>query len=161
MKEIIDEVLDLLEENDLDCLVLEEDVAVKTAMAGKHGAWTCNIEVLQMTDTLYALGILSRYIELVQEKRRGVVCVLLNSINYNYVPVGNFEMDMSDGEVTFRTSVAFEDASEISEAVIAHTIYLNWTEIDRFIPAIEAVINGSSPLDALDVLNGEDALHGD
>lgn len=157
MKIIIDQVIALLEDNDLDCLVLEEDVAVKTGMAGHHGQWTCNIEVMRLTESLHVLGALSRSTALVPPESRAPVLVLMNLINNYGAPVGNFQLDPSDGEVVFRTSIAFEDAEELAPELLAHTLYLNWAEIDRFLPAVTAVVEGEEPEDAFEALAaGED-----
>ena len=152
MKAIIDQVIALLEDNELDCLVLEEDVAVKTGMAGHHGQWTCNIEVLRLTESMYVLGAMSRSTELVPPEARASVLVLMNLINNYGVPVGNFQLDPSDGEVVFRTSAPFEAPEELSPELLAHTLYLNWAEIDRFLPAVAAVMSGELPDDAFESL---------
>ena len=61
--------------------------------------------------------------------------------------VGNFEIDL-DGELTLRTGLIFEDASELSEESIAHTLFINWTEMGRYLPAIIEVAHGQVTLDA-------------
>lgn len=156
MKAIMDHVITLLEENDLDCLVLEEDVALKTGMAGHHGQWTCNIEVLRLTESVYAFGAMSRSTQLVPPEARAGVLVLMNLVNNYGAPVGNFQLDPSDGEVVFRTSIPFELPDELAPELLAHTLYINWAEIDRFLPAISAVLEGVDPEEAFEQLAATD-----
>jgi hypothetical protein len=62
--------------------------------------------------------------------RRTDTAVLLNKINWK-LGVGNFEMDPSDGEVRFRTSVDLEHAPEAARALMKQLFGLNVATVGR------------------------------
>jgi len=156
MKQVMDRIIALLEREELDIAILEEDIAVKTGLGGQNGQWMCNMEVATLTPELFALGVLSRWVELVEPERRDAVIYLLNLINFSGVPVGSFELDIEDGEVIFRTSLAFDDPEHVTDAMIDHVVLINWTEIDRYLPMIQAVAGGEDPLMVFDAARADE-----
>ncbi|NEQ30985.1 MAG: YbjN domain-containing protein [Leptolyngbya sp. SIO4C5] len=53
--------------------------------------------------------------------------------------VGNFELDFSDGEIRYKTSLDVE-GDRLSQASIKQLVYTNVFTMDRYLPGIEAVI---------------------
>ncbi|HNF97997.1 MAG TPA: YbjN domain-containing protein, partial [Pseudomonadota bacterium] len=75
--------------------------------------------------------------------------------NYGMV-IGNFEMDYSDGEVRFKTSIDVEDA-ELSESMVRSATYWAVVMMDRYLPGLLKVIGGSTPpAEAIDEIEAED-----
>ena len=72
----------------------------------------------------------------------------LTRANYGLI-VGNFELDFDDGEVRYKTSLDVEDA-ELLPALLAHIVYANVTNMDRYLPGIVAVLASSqTPAEAV------------
>jgi hypothetical protein len=76
----------------------------------------------------------------VPENRRPTVLEALNHINHSLV-YGNFEMDMADGEIRFRTTV--ESESDIRESMMERVLNGNLSLSDRHFAALMAVAFGS------------------
>ncbi len=82
------------------------------------------------------------------EARRAAVAELLTRINYQ-VPLGNFDMDWSDGEVLFRTGQDFE-GTELTHNLVRALVIPNLAMMERYWPALMAVVEQSrAPLEAL------------
>ena len=76
----------------------------------------------------------------VPETRRPAVLEALNRINHTLV-YGNFEMDMADGEIRFRTTV--ESEIDIPESMIERVLNGNLSMSDKQFAALMAVTFGS------------------
>jgi len=94
--------------------------------------------------------------ESVPEDRRLAMAEFLTRANYG-LALGNFEMDMNDGELRFKTSIDVEGAT-LTPELIRPVIYANVLTMDEYLPAILAVIRAEkSPAEALDmVLSSKD-----
>ena len=60
--------------------------------------------------------------------------------------IGNFELDFSDGEIRYKTSLDVE-GDRLSNALIKQTVYLNVLTMDKYLPALVAVINNELSVD--------------
>jgi hypothetical protein len=76
----------------------------------------------------------------VSEDRRAVMAEFLTRANYGMI-IGNFELDLSDGEVRYKTSIDVEDA-ELSHALAKHIVYANVLTMDRYYKGLVAVAGG-------------------
>lgn len=150
---LLDHVIALLEREGLDCVILEEGVALRTLTAGSHGEWTSTVEIASLSDAISALVIFSRPTDVTPGEQRGEVIRLLNRVNAEAMAVGNFELD-ADGVIA-RAGIVFEDPAEVSAATIEHTLQLNWAELDHYLPAIEAVCDGAEADATFDALMSE------
>ena len=153
--DIISRAAAILEDEGLDCVVLEERVALKTGLSGENGNWTCTIERINMGEEIDAIGVLSRYVELIPEDHRPYGALLANAINSQMLAVGNFDVDMSDGEVVYRSSAAFSVDVDLNDSALRLLMLLNWTEIDRYLPFFDAVAAGEDFGEILDRLDAE------
>ena len=89
----------------------------------------------------------------VAEDRRMLAAEFLTRANYG-LKVGNFEMDMDDGEVRFKTSIDVEKA-ELSRVLVSNLVYANVWSMDRYLPGILSVIYGSeTPQQAIEKIEG-------
>ena len=145
---VFERVAALLEAEDLDCIVLEEGVALKTAMESDDGGWTCHIELAPLSDEITALVAFNRPYEPFEPAQRGVLLELLNALNCGYLSVGSFELD-EEHEVTLRVGLLFEEPDELSDATIAHMLFAAWADMQHYLPALEAVRAGRTPREIL------------
>ncbi|MEI5675871.1 MULTISPECIES: YbjN domain-containing protein [unclassified Nocardioides] len=87
----------------------------------------------------------------VPEDRREAVAAVLTEANYGLV-VGSFEIDLSDGDVRFRTSLDLGRA-EVDDAVLAALVSplvaRNLAAMDQWIDGLQAVAGGADPADVL------------
>jgi hypothetical protein len=78
-----------------------DETLLRLAVQGEQGDW---VILVQTDEEDQRCIVYSVYPELVPESRREAVAAILIQENYE-IPIGNFEMDLTDGEVRFRTSI--------------------------------------------------------
>ena len=70
--------------------------------------------------------------------------------------IGNFELDYSDGEIRFKSSLDVED-SELTEPMVRSAVYWAVVMMDKYLPGLLQVIGGDiRPVDAIDDIEAED-----
>ena len=135
----------ILEREQLDCVVIEEGVAIRTAMSAPIEdellGWTCHIEVAALSPSVSALVAFSRPYEPLERAHRVAALELINRINASLMAVGNLEIDEED-ELTLRTGLVCAQAEELTPEAIEHVLFINWAEIERYLPAVLRVSRG-------------------
>ena len=123
---------------------VEPDELFETAFEGEHGVWPCRVHCY---DTDRRLVFISAFPGVVPEAGRAAMGELCDRANFG-LAVGNFELDHDGGEVRFRTSL---DATEAWPAVelVRNVVVANVITFDQYLPAIEAVLQGTDPADAV------------
>lgn len=87
------------------------------------------------------------------EAKRLPVSILLTRANYQLM-IGNWEFDFEDGEIRYKTSIDVEH-DRLSVPLVRNMVLRNLSMVDRYTPAIMAVIYGNKqPLDALREVEG-------
>jgi hypothetical protein len=82
------------------------------------------------------------------ESRRFGVVEFIARANYNMI-IGNFEIDMSDGEIRYKTSIDIEGGT-LTQMMCKNLVYANVTTMDRYFPGLAAVISGAqTPAEAV------------
>ena len=110
---------------------------------GEHGSW---LLVAQAYEERSQAAIYSVMPGTVAEEHRPAMAVLLARINYGLI-LGNFEIDLSDGEVRFKASIDFGGAEPTQEQLrpLSATALL---QFDKWLPALRAVALGTDPAEA-------------
>jgi len=72
--------------------------------------------------------------------KRQIMLELLNFLNYRLF-FGNFEMDLEDGEIRFRTSISFNNI-EVNQNFIEELIMTGITIMDKSLPSLVGVMFG-------------------
>lgn len=87
----------------------------------------------------------------VEEEHREAVATLITHANYGLV-VGSFEIDLTDGDVRFRTSLAL-GVAELDDtqlaALVSPLIHYNLSAMDEWMEALQAVASGTDPAELL------------
>jgi hypothetical protein len=108
------------------------------AFSGDAGKWNCFAQAREEQDQMVFYSVLPFQ---VPEEYRQEIALFLTRANYGMI-LGNFELDLSDGEVRYKTATDFEGNSEIEPAMIKPHIYANVMTMDRYYGAIQAVAAG-------------------
>lgn len=119
---------------------------------GKSGRWTCyaQIRVTREVEQLLFYSVLPINIP---EDKRLAVAEFITRANYG-MALGNFELDFSDGEVRYKTSLDATD-SDLSTELIRPVIYTNVLMMDKYMPGLMAVIYADmSPAEAVKQIEG-------
>jgi hypothetical protein len=145
MAEILDAVIRFFREDNWSFVQLEEQSILQMGFQGKTGSWPCYAE----TRDEFAQFIFYSVCPVnTPEEKRPVMAEFLMRVNYGLV-LGNFEMDVDDGEIRFKTSVDVQDV-ELSQPLIRNVVFANIMMMDRYLPAIMAVLyGGASPVEAI------------
>lgn len=77
----------------------------------------------------------------VNEDKRAEVADYLTRANYG-LHVGNFEMDMEDGEVRYKTTGVTDEKTAPSLDVIRRLTYIGFSMFDRYIPSLLSIVYG-------------------
>src|SRR5437763_14378510 len=85
-------------------LVDPGDTVLQVQYAGEHGTWLCFAHAREVRDQLAFYSI---YPTLIPPQQRVAIAELLTRTNYGLI-IGNFEFDLDDGEVRYKTSVDVE-----------------------------------------------------
>jgi hypothetical protein len=118
---------------------------------GNAGQWVCFV---QARDEHGLLALYSIAPITAPDDRRQAMCEYLARANYN-MAVGNFEMDMADGQIRYKTSIAAMPG-ELTASLIGHMVYANLLNMDKYLPGIQAVIEvGVSPAEAIAQIEGQ------
>lgn len=117
---------------------------------GDSGQWSCFV---QARDESGLFAFYSICPTRAPEERRKDMCEYLTRANYNMV-LGNFEMDMQDGEVRYKTSIDVTD-SELTPQLVRRLVYTNLLNMDKYLPGIETVAGTDvSPAEAIAKIEG-------
>ena len=123
----------------------EEEGVVAVGFQGDNGAWSCFAAALEDQERVVFYSV---YPETIAEQGRAAVAELFTRANFGLL-IGNFEIDLSDGEARYRTSIDVEGA-ELTDALLRQMIYANVTTMDHFFAVIGAVAAGDeSPEEAM------------
>ena len=91
---------------------------------------------------------ISAFPAVIDEDRRAAVGEYCHRANFG-LAIGNFELDHDGGEVRFRTSLDVEGATP-SEALVRNLVVANVLTMDRYVPGLLAVLDGTEPADAVE-----------
>ncbi|HEY5955912.1 MAG TPA: YbjN domain-containing protein [Polyangiaceae bacterium] len=117
---------------------------------GNNGQWKCCAQAREEEQQVVFYSICPRRVE---ASMRAAMAEFITRANYGIV-IGNFELDYSDGEVRFKTSIDVEDA-RLTPPLIHHVVYANLLMTDRYLPGVTAIIEGQSPQLALELVEGQ------
>jgi hypothetical protein len=113
--------------------------AVEMGAAGEHG----NYRLIAVVEADHPIVRFLTFVEgKVPEARRREVMEFLTRANYGLL-LGNFEFDVSDGEVRFKCSADLEDA-ELTHAQFSNLLLIGLTVMDRYFPGLQRVIQGTA-----------------
>jgi len=142
-------VRDFLKEEDWEHSPIDaQTLAMK--FAGDHGEWTCIFRVNAITEQV----VFYCYCPVIcPEGRRLAMMEFLTRANYG-MNVGNFELDLDDGEVRFRSGLDVEGA-ELTSALLRNQAWSSCNILDLYLPGILEVLTGASnPLEAIEKIEG-------
>lgn len=109
---------------------------------GANGAYPCVLLAREPQDELifYSVAPVS-----VPHEQRVAVAMLLTRLNYG-MALGNFELDVDDGEVRYKTTVALA-GRDAGDEVLRPLVTVNVSTMDRYLPALQEVLGGADPHD--------------
>ena len=76
----------------------------------------------------------------------------LSRANYG-LPLGNFEIDMNDGEINFKNSLDVTDG-QLTIKMVQTLIVFSLECLNRYLPGIREVVNGAEPKITIETIDG-------
>ena len=146
MGRIMDGIKTFFTSDDWNFTEETEGAFLRMGFRGKDGSWRCIARAREQQEQVVFYSIPEVN---VPEERRAAMAEFITRANYGTI-VGIFEMDYSDGEVRYKTSIDFE-GSEVSAAHCKQLVYANVYTMDRYLKGILAVAFGGK--DALEAVN--------
>ena len=130
--------------------LLESHSTIAFGFEGKNGKWHCMVQTREKENQLIFYSSLENGIpETMIEK----IMRFITIVNYRLV-VGNFEMDISDGELNYKTALDL-DGIDPPQSLIRNIIQTNLATFDRHLLGINSIIEGKSVNSALDIIETE------
>lgn len=150
MGRILTAIADFLKEDDWPYNLVEGRTAYKTGFEGKNGQFTCYAQEREEQEQFVFYSI---YPVRTPQSKLNVVAEFITRANYGMI-VGNFELDYTDGEIRYKTSIDLEDVRSI-KALVRHAIYANVLTMDKYFPGLMRVLYaGIEPAVAIDEVEG-------
>jgi hypothetical protein len=132
--------------------VFEDIFAYRTRFEGKQGTFFCLAQVYIDLEqfAFYAIPHFK-----VPMKYRKAVSEYITRANYG-LRLGNFELDLTDGELRFKNGLDFE-GEKLSPQLIRNVIYPAVQTLDLYLPGFESIMkNGKKPIEALEAVEAGD-----
>lgn len=118
--------------------------SMRLPIQGKNAEWVCLLRVFEQTERVLVYSLLP---DNVPEVQRPDLALMLTQINYGLI-VGNFEMDLDDGEIRYKTSLDVEGIL-LNSTIIRNLLYGNFFSMDLYYHALTQAIDGHSDLQQL------------
>ena len=142
---IMDSVRSFFDADDWTYEEIEGRNILRLRFSGETANWTCYAQVREEQERFMFYSTLE--IKAPEEKRLAVA-EFLTRANYGLL-IGNFELDFSDGEIRFKTSVDMED-STFTPKFIQNMVYMNVLMMEKYLTGLMSVIYANvSPVDAI------------
>ncbi len=126
--------LGVLEDREIEWEETTDPEVIRAAVASANGEWSLYVVC---REEYGRCNIYSQAPWSTPEGVRIAMAELLVRINYG-IAIGNFEMDFSDGEIRFKTSLDVA-GGHLSRAMFEALLESNLAAMDVYLPAIEAV----------------------
>jgi hypothetical protein len=127
--------------------------ALGFSVQGDAGEWACFVRIDEEREVIafYSLCPLTA-----EPKHRAAVHEFLTRANWG-LALGNFELDLDDGEIRVKTSMDLEGTkptAAVLTALLKKLLYSNVAVMDLFLPGIALVLSGKGVAEAMAVLDG-------
>ncbi|MEH2124219.1 YbjN domain-containing protein [Nostoc sp.] len=142
---IFEEIINFFQADNWPFVQLPGQPALQIPFQGENGKWNCYARARseQNQFVFYSICPVNA-----PENKRLAVAEFITRANSGMM-IGNFELDLTDGEISYKTSIDVE-GDRLSFALIQRVVYANVTMMDEYLPGIMSVIYGNvSPEEAI------------
>jgi hypothetical protein len=148
-------LINFFTEDDWPFSKVQGELGLQMPFQGKHGDWICYAKAReeQQQFIFYSLCPIAT-----PAHQRNAIAHFLTLANYGTL-IGNFELDYTDGEIRYKTSIDVE-GDRLTPALIKRLVYINVTMMDEYLPGIQAVIEQqATPEQAIQFVESSEAIH--
>lgn len=137
--QIFAEMVNFFQQDEWPFYQVERQPVLQIAFQGDNGKWTCFARAREQQQQMVFYSIFPVN---VPENKRMAVAEFITRANYGMI-IGNFELDFTDGEIRYKTSIDVE-GDRLSFALIKRLVYANVTMMDEYLPGIMSIIYGEA-----------------
>ncbi|MEL6382808.1 MAG: YbjN domain-containing protein, partial [Cyanobacteria bacterium J06626_18] len=151
---IYDALIDFFKTESWSFQTLPQQAALRLAFKGKNGQWDCYAKAREAHQQVvfYSISPIT-----VAKAKRNAIAEFLTRANHGMI-LGNFELDYSDGEIRYKTSIDVE-GDKLTIALIRNLVYTNVLTMDQYLPGILAVLEqGTIPEQAIRLVEQSEIL---
>lgn len=150
MGSLFDAVCKYFEDEEWIFLNLDSDSMLQMTYHGTNGRWSCYAQVGEEDQIVRFYSVCPVN---VPETHLATAAEYLMRANFG-LKTGNFEMDYTDGDVRYKTSLDVENAV-ISHELISNIVNANLATMDRYLAGLLEVLYGNiSPSEAIQKVEG-------
>ena len=145
MSQILDIVASYFDKNGWPYSRQDDSPVLATRHRGVNGEWPC---YAWASEERGQFAFFSKCPVTAPPDKRATVAEFVARANYDLI-LGNFELDFTDGEIRFKTSIGVLH-DRLTNALVDQMIFANIIMMDRYLPALMKVISSDiSPEEAL------------
>ena len=144
---LLESARNYLEKNEWNFEVLSDHSTIALGFEGVNGEWHCMIQTRELEEQMIFYSSLS---ENISSNRIETMMRFITMANYRLV-VGNFELDVTDGELNYKTALDLESVT-LNNDMIRNIIHTNLATFDRHLPGVQIILNGGSTEEAMDAI---------
>jgi hypothetical protein len=131
------ELINFFKQNEWSFSQIENQPILQVSFQGANGKWNCYARAREKQQQVVFYSIFPVN---APENKRLVVAEFITRANSGTI-IGNFELDFTDGEIRYKTSIDIE-GDRLSFALIKNLVYANVSMMDEYLPGIMSVIYG-------------------
>lgn len=147
---LLDFCKSFLNSKKVDFKQLDGRTALKAPILESGRGWTFFVQTREAQEQIV---MYSTFPMAVPEAHRAAAMEFITRANYGLI-LGNFEMDLSDGEVRYKTSIDVEKVN-LTQELLNPLLYANIGTFRRYFDGLEAVAKGEkSPAAAIAEIEG-------
>jgi hypothetical protein len=121
---------------------LKDQSMLRLMAQGKTDKWTCYAQAnAQRQFLFYSICPIA-----IPKPKRSKLAEFITRANYG-MTIGNFELDYTDGEIRYKTSIDVE-GDKLTAALIKRLVYTNVAMMDEYLPGIRAMIEAGLSAEA-------------
>lgn len=132
---VFDTVIQFFREDDWNFHQIDGKPILKMGFSGEDDDWRCYAQARNDKQQFIFYSVMGSR---VPADKRQAVAEYLTRANYGLV-VGNFEMDFSDGEVRYKTSIDVE-GGRLTQQMVRALVYVNVLMMNKYLPGIKSVV---------------------
>ncbi|MBW4507273.1 MAG: YbjN domain-containing protein [Scytonematopsis contorta HA4267-MV1] len=142
---ILQAIINFFTQDDWSFTKIKGEPVLQLLFQGQNAQWTCYAKAREEQQQFVFYSICP---VIVPETKRVAIAEFITRANSGMI-IGNFELDFTDGEICYKTSVDVE-GSTLTFPLIKRLVYANVMVMDEYLPGILSVINDDTfPIDAI------------
>ena len=149
-RKIFEAIINFFTEDDWAYTKIQGEPTLRLAFQGQNGKWTCYAKAREQQQQFVFYTICPVK---VPETKNLAIAEFIARANFGMI-IGNFELDFTDGEIRYKTSIDVEGAN-LTFTQIKRLVYANVMMMDQYLPGIMSVIDSDvEPKDAIAQIEG-------